>query len=267
VPSITGPAGETAPIIAHVPHASTIIPPDVRAEILLSEQELAAELLRLTDHFTEALFGGLTELGATLFVNDLSRLVFDPERFLDDSAEAMAPRGQGVVYWLGSQGQLLREASAQVRERHVRERYGPYHAALEALVAEQLLASGQCLVIDCHSFPTLPLPSEIDQTPDRPDVCIGTDRRHTPERLASALEEAFRAEGWRVARDRPYAGTFVPTGYHGRDERVRSVMVEVRRGLYMEEASGTRLPAFGQVREAVTRAIAAALLDVAAIDP
>ena len=195
-------------------------------------------------------------------VNELSRLVFDPERFLDDSAEAMAQRGQGVVYWLGSQGQQLREASMQVRDRHVRERYRPYHAALDALVGEQLLAAGECLLIDCHSFPTVPLPSEIDQTPERPDIFIGTDRQHTPERLASALEKAFKAAGWRVQRDQPYAGTFVPSGYYGRDQRVRSVMIEVRRGLYMDEVTGMRLPAFASVRAAVTRAVAAALREI-----
>jgi N-formylglutamate amidohydrolase len=78
------------------------------------------------------------------------------------------------------------------------------------------------------------------------------------------MEEAFRAQGWWVERDRPYAGTFVPTVYYGCDERVRSVMVEVRRGLYMDEASGTRLSAFTEVGEAVTRAVAAALREVAA---
>jgi len=259
VPRIVRPAGGAAPIIAHVPHASTKIPPDVRAEIVLDDAALAEELLRLTDHFTDELFAGLTELGATLFVNDLSRFVFDPERFLDDSDEPMAPRGQGVVYWQGTRGQLLRVASTEVRERRVEERYRPYHAALDGLVAGRLAEAGECLVIDCHSFPTVPLPSEIDQSPDRPDICIGTDPAHTPEPLAIAMEEAFAAEGWRVKRDSPFAGTFVPGGYYGVDTRVHSVMIEVRRGLYMDEAGGVRLPEFREVSAAIVGAIAAAL--------
>ena len=259
MPKVARPGGRAAPVIAHVPHASTAIPVDVRAELVLSDDELADELLRLTDHDTDRLFAGLSELGVTAFVTDLSRLVFDPERFLDDSAEPMAPRGQGVVYWQGSQGQPIRVASDAVRERHVRERYEPYHAALDALVAEQLEVAGECLVIDCHSFPSVPLPSELDQTPDRPDICIGTDELHTPEPLAAALVAAFRAEGWRVERNVPYAGTFVPSGSFGRDERVHSVMIEVRRGLDMDEATGARLPAFGDVGEAITRAVAAAV--------
>jgi N-formylglutamate amidohydrolase len=139
------------------------------------------------------------------------------------------------------------------------ERYEPYHAALDALVAEALLAGGECLVLDCHSFPSVPLPSEIDQDPDRPDICIGTDASHTPAALADALEASFAAAGYVVRRNSPFAGTFVPSGYYGRDDRVRSVMIEARRGLYMDEASGARLASFSGVRDAITRAVAAAL--------
>ena len=36
-------------------------------------------------------------------------------------------------------------------------------------------------------------------------------------------------------------------------------MIEVRRGLYMDEDAGARLPSFDHVRDAITRAVAAAL--------
>lgn len=259
MPVVRRPTGEARPVIVHLPHASTVIPPDVRAELTLSDEELAEELLRITDHHTDGLFGDLVELGATLFVNDRSRLVFDPERFLDDALEPMAARGQGVVYWRGTQGQPIREPSAELQERRVAELYRPYHAALDALVAECLASFGECLVIDGHSFASEPLPSEIDQTPGRPDICIGTDRLHTPVALAAALESAFAAEGFQVRRDAPFAGTFVPGGSYGQDARVRSVMIEVRRGLYIDEATGERLPSFDHVRAVITRAVAGAL--------
>jgi hypothetical protein len=37
-----------------------------------------------------------------------------------------------------------------------------------------------CLIIDVHSFSSVPLPHEPDQTPRRPEVCIGFDRFHSP---------------------------------------------------------------------------------------
>ncbi len=61
--------------------------------------------------------------------------------------------------------------------------YDPHHARLETLVAEKLEASSKCLIIDCHSFPSKPLPYEPDQSANRPDICIGTDEFHTPKWL------------------------------------------------------------------------------------
>jgi N-formylglutamate deformylase len=254
---VVSPRGVRVPVVAHVPHSSLVIPPAVRAEITLTDDELADELLRLTDWHTADLFAGVAELGVTLFVNELSRFVFDPERFLDDAAEPTAAHGQGVVYWRGTRGQQLRVPDPALRERRVDELYRPYHAALDALVAELLADFGECLVLDCHSFPSLPLPSEIDQASGRPDICIGTDEMHTPPELASAMESAFAAEGFVVKHNTPFAGTFVPSGFYGRETRVHSVMIEVRRGLYMDEDSGEQLDTFTETRAAITRALIA----------
>lgn len=252
---ILPPSGARAPVVAHVPHASTVIPDEVRSELLVSGDELADELLRLTDWYTDELFGGLRELGATQFVDRISRLVFDPERFLDDSAEPMASRGQGVVYWRGSRLQPLRKISPELRAQRVDGLYRPYHRALDGVVARSLEESGTCTLIDCHSFASAPLPSEIDQSPDRPDICIGSDAFHTPPEVAEALEAGFAEAGLRVQRDAPFAGTFVPAGFYGREPRVRSVMIEVRRGLYIDEATAQRLPAFAHLADTITRVV------------
>ncbi len=256
---VHSPTASRRPLVTHVPHSSDTIPPDVRAEITLSDPELADELLHLTDWHTADLFAGLSELGATAFVNELSRFVFDPERFLEASAEPMEARGQGVVYWRGTRGQELRVPDPALRDRRIETLYQPYHAALDSLVAELLAEFGECTVVDCHSFPSVPLPSEIDQTPHRPDICIGTDETHTPPELAAALVAGFSEAGLRVARNTPFAGTFVPSGYYGRDARVHSVMIEVRRGLYIDESSAQRLPAFEEVAATLTRVVGSVL--------
>jgi N-formylglutamate amidohydrolase len=257
--AIVEPSGAKSPLVAHVPHASTSIPTAVREELLVTDAVLDDELLRLTDHYTDQLFAGLGALGATLFVNQRSRLVFDPERFLDDAAEPTSAWGQGVVYTHGSRGQPLRQPDPALRDRRIEELYRPYHAALDAMVAAAIASFGACTLIDCHSFPSTPLPSEADQAPDRPDFCIGTDAVHTPPDLAGQLEASFIEQGYRVERDRPYAGTFVPSGYYHTDARVHSVMIEVRRGLYMDEASGQRSARFEEVGLAISRAVEAAL--------
>jgi N-formylglutamate amidohydrolase len=183
----------------------------------------------------------------------------DPERFPDDAAEPMAAAGQGAVYTRTSGGAPLRDADPAERARLMGRWYAPYHEALDGLVAHVLATFGRCLVIDGHSFASVPLPAEPDQDPDRPDVCLGTDPVHTPRRLVAALREALEADGFRVAVDRPFAGALVPLRWYGADARVSAVMLEVRRGTYMDESTGDPLPVLGDVAGRLRAAVAWAL--------
>ncbi len=65
----------------------------------------------------------------------------------------------------------------------------------------------------------------------------------------------FEKVGWRVAVDRPFAGALVPMRFYRKDLRVSAVMIEVRRGLYMDERSGARLPGFEEIRERISGAL------------
>jgi N-formylglutamate amidohydrolase len=253
---ILRPLTAARPLVGHVPHASRHVPPEERAGILLDDAALDRELLRLTDAHTDRLYAWIRELGGTLVVNRVSRVVVDPERFPDDAAEPMAVVGQGAVYTRTTDGRPLRAPDPGTRARLMQRWYTPYHAALEDAVAATLARFGRCLIVDAHSFATVPLPAEPDQDPGRPDVCLGTDRFHTPDPLVEALRTAFADEGFRVAVDRPFAGTLVPLRWYGSDRRVASVMLEVRRGLYMDEATGEPLPGLDGVAHRLERAAA-----------
>jgi N-formylglutamate amidohydrolase len=126
------------------------------------------------------------------------------------------------------------------------------------LAADFLLTPAQLdheLLAMTDRFPTRPSPYEDDQDPDRADICLGTDASHTPAWLRDAAAAAFEALGWSVAIDRPFAGALVPMRFFGKDLRVRALMIEVRRGLYMDEGSGARGPAFDEVRERIGAAL------------
>ena len=145
--------------------------------------------------------------------------------------------------------------------------YDPHHAALTASVEEALAADGTCLLLDGHSFPERALPFESDQNPDRPDICIGTDASHTPAWLRDIAVRTFERLGWRVAVDRPFVGALVPMRFYRKDTRVRALMIEVRRDLYMDERSGARLPRFDEVRERITRALQTLVAASARLEP
>lgn len=149
----------------------------------------------------------------------VSRLVVDPERFIQDPMESV---GMGVVYTHTADGEALRAISAVERLALIDTYYHPHHATLTRMVDDCLEQYGRCLIIDCHSFSAQPLPYESDS--NRPDICIGTDTYHTSKKLKGCLSSAFEAFGYFVAIDSPFSGTIVPLKHYRTDQRVSSVV-------------------------------------------
>jgi len=238
-------------VVLHIPHSSRLIPADERAQLSVSEGELETELLRMTDAFTAELFPP-TLHEAERVVFPVSRLVCDVERFPNDADEPMSGRGMGAIYTATSTGSSLRTTvSAPERERIMKRWYRPHHELLTSSVDKVLRREDRCLIIDCHSFADRPLPHEPDQDPQRPEICIGTDPRHTAQGLAGAVADAARKLGFTVAVNRPFAGAIVPAKHYRADMRVQSLMIEVNRRVYMNELTGDRLGSFEKCREAV----------------
>lgn len=226
-----------AHFIFHIPHASRSFPPGIRESLDLNDSALGRELLAMTDAGADSLFLPCRKPGDRTVLFQWSRLVADVERFRDDRDEIMSKRGMGAVYTMTHDGRMLR-APGLDREGILSTYYDPHHSHLESTVRETLEAHGSAFILDCHTFPTRPLPCDLDQRSDRPDVCLGTDPVHTPRWAVEALASTFRGEGFRVATDRPYAGTIVPLAYLNRNPEVSSIMIELRRGLFLDETTG-----------------------------
>jgi N-formylglutamate deformylase len=242
------------PIVFHIPHASTVTPAD--AGFSASPEQIADEIRVLTDHHTDTIYSAFAEQGDAVIIAPVSRLVVDVERFPDDQLEPMSAHGMGAVYTHGYDGAELR-SSLDGREALMQCYYHPHHHALESAVAAQLSKHGRAVILDCHSFPELVRPyARRDSVTPRPEICIGTDAFHTPSRVAEALERAYLNRGYSVARNTPFAGAIVPLSAYGKDARVTSVMIELRRDIYMDEISCALHPDVSRVmmatREAVT---------------
>jgi N-formylglutamate deformylase len=250
--------------VFHVPHASRVVPLEVREAIIISREALDLELDRLTDHFIDDLLVP-DDAGRRAVAAPVSRFAVDVERFVDDAREPMARRGMGAVYLWTSHGEALRTVPApDERAALIARYYEPHHRRLAEAVQAALDVHGRAVIIDAHSFADRPLPCDLDQDPDRPDLCIGTDSFHTPPDLVDRLRRRFVAAGCSVAIDRPYAGALVPQTFYRSDERVVSVMIEVNRRLYMDEAAVARSRDFDAVRNRLLAAMIGGVVDWAA---
>jgi len=160
------------------------------------------------------------------------------------------------VYHLTSNlAPLRRSLPPTEREALMRDYYRPHHARLEQIVTTTLARHGRCLIIDCHSFPSMALPYEHRRKDElRPEICIGTDSFHTHPALAQNFVRTFQAEAFHVALDTPFAGAMVPASRYRKDPNVNAIMVEVNRSLYMDELTGARLPGFPEVARRINQA-------------
>lgn len=235
-------------LILHIPHSSTYIPDNIREQFCLYDNALNDEILKMTDHYTDELFDIKY---AKKIIFPVSRLVLDPERFTDDNLESMSKIGMGVVYTNTSSLTLLRKnISKAERESLIGQYYKPHHDNLNKACQECLDCNRECLIIDCHSFPKIPLTYEVEANGNlsRPEVCIGTDSYHTSKELIDKVYSLFKDKGYDVSIDTPFAGALVPMQYYKKDKRVQSLMIEVRRDIYMNELTGEKNGCFDKLK-------------------
>lgn len=126
--------------IIHVPHGATWIPSEYATDFLLDEVSLAAEASLMSDRHTIELAMQVyakSEMPPSMFINRVSRLVFDAERF-DDETEEMNAVGMGVLYTRTSDQAELRKISSSRGTQLKSELYFPYSQALSLLVNKVL---------------------------------------------------------------------------------------------------------------------------------
>ncbi|MFR9799561.1 N-formylglutamate amidohydrolase [Streptomyces sp. MS06] len=251
------PGAPHSPVLLHVPHSAREIPPAVRAGVVLDDTALERELDHITDAHTDRIAARAAAAAGVApwrFVNRLSRLVVDPERFPDEREE-MTAVGMGAVYTRTTHREELRSAGSDPEPLLARY-YRPYARAMSGAVAERLAAAGRAVVVDVHSYPARALPYELHGRGPRPAVCLGTDPFHTPPELLAAAREAF-ADCGDVGLDSPFGGTYVPLDHYRREPRVSALMVEIRRDTYLARPGGPPGPGLDRIAAALGRLVAA----------
>ena len=242
-------------VIFHIPHDSTVIPSEVRDQFVLNEKDLSREIIKMTDHHTYDLIARIFPT-SQIVKFPVSRLVVDVERFESDSDEYMAARGMGVIYKSTHELKPLRRPLLpEEREYLLSKWYRPHHALLTGAVDKALNEFRRALVIDVHSFPSLPLPYETDLTAYRPEICIGSDSYHSPVEVVDELSRSFELHGFEVGINTPFAGAIVPAKHYKKDERVQAVMIEIRRDLYLDESTGLLSKSSTDVQERLKSAM------------
>lgn len=242
-----------SPVICNVPHSAVAIPEEFRTSFIIPQEELQKEAEYMADKYTDILYSELLHVSSVIKSN-MSRIVLDIERFQNEKDEPMSKVGMSALYTRTSSGLALRTLSPEMKS--VLERiYRDYHDSFTNLVDAVLVKNDRALIVDCHSFPSVPRIYEPDQTSNRPDICIGTDEYHTPQKMTDLLKNNFEELGFGVEINTPFSGSIVPTRHYKKDKRVLSVMVEVNRKSYMNEETFRKLDTFPKIGKVISRCI------------
>jgi N-formylglutamate amidohydrolase len=216
--------------VIHIPHSGLEIPQKYKDDYLLSDDELQKNIEQYADYKTDKLYTSLTDRHDSV-INPYSRLFMDPERFFDDERESMyLNHGLGWFY----ENAILEKKPLRktTNKEEISKYYREHHEKLTNLVEEKLDMFGECIIIDCHSFSNERYWFH-DKNLELPDICIGYDEFHKSEKVVNDLLDGFKE--YDVSINTPYAGSLVPNRYYLKDKRVKSIMIEFNKKLYLEE--------------------------------
>lgn len=269
--SVARPPEQTVPIVFASPHSGRRYGDDLVASSPLDTQTLR----RSEDAFVDQLYEAAPMWGAPLLKCHYPRVFLDcnrepyeldPKMFEDPLPDFVNTRSPRVAAGLGTiarviatgeevYGRRLRVDDALAR---IRDYYFPYHEALKELVHATRSRFGLCLLVDCHSMPSVGGPMDSDPGARRLDIVLGDcfGSSCSPA-ITDLAEEVLRNLGFMVRRNVPYAGGFTTRHYGRPAEGVHTLQIEINRALYMDEARIAPLPNLGGVASRIGRLIEA----------
>ncbi|MSP80458.1 MAG: GNAT family N-acetyltransferase [Rhodospirillales bacterium] len=254
------PERRTVPFVFASPHSGRTYSEAFRAASRLDP----VTLRRSEDAFIDELFAAAPLFGAPLLRAHFPRAYVDPNREPFELDPAMfegrlpahcnttSPR---VAAGLGTVARVVTSGEEIYRHKlgyddaieRIERFYRPYHAALAGLIADTRRQFGHCVLLDCHSMPSVGGPMDQDSGVRRVDVVLGD--AHGTSCAASVVDTAERllkSLDFVVARNIPYAGGHTTRHYGKPGSGVHALQIEINRALYMDErtvARGPGLPA------------------------
>jgi N-formylglutamate deformylase len=270
--TLSAPSVAAVPLVCDSPHSGTAYPADYGHAVpraLLRQGE---------DTHVEALWEAVPAVGGTLLAAHFPRTYIDCNRTEDDLdpellAEAWPTAlkpgektrlGFGLVWRNVRAGQPIYDRALSVAE--VRNRidsyYRPYHAALAQAVEDTAQRFGGVWHLNLHSMPNDAYERlKIASPHPLADFVLGDRDGTTCEpAFVDLLERELRERGYTVARNDPYKGVQLIARIGQPARNRHSLQVEIRRPVYMDEATRERNAGFA----AVQRDLASVLATLAA---
>jgi len=259
----------SAPLLFASPHSGQ----DYSTDFINASRLDPLSLRRSEDAFVDEIFAAAPDFGAPLlrahfprvFV-DANREPFelDPKMFeapLPATVNTTSPRvaaGLGTMARVVTSGEEVYAGKLRFDEaqKAIEATYFPYHEALKGLLEEATALFGACLLIDCHSMPSIGGPMDRDPGFRRVDFILG-DRygASCAPALTDLVEKTLQSMDYVVTRNTPYAGGFTTEHYGKPEAGHHTLQIEINRALYMNELKIARSDGFEQLKKDIGQLI------------
>ncbi|MBT4934126.1 MAG: N-formylglutamate amidohydrolase [Rhodospirillaceae bacterium] len=274
---ILRPGKWSAPLVFASPHSGQ----DYSQAFIDASRLDPLALRRSEDAFVDEIFAAATAYGAPPLRARFPRVYVDPNRepfeldpamFKDALPAHVNTTSSRVAAGLGTMARVVTSGEEVYNDKlhfddaksAIEATYIPYHEALKGLLEEARQQFGGCLLVDCHSMPSVGGPMDRDPGFRRVDFILG-DRYGAscaPE-LTDLVEQTLQSMNYVVTRNNPYAGGFTTEHYGKPEAGCHTLQIEINRALYMNEMKISRSDGFEKLTEDINR-----LMEVlATIDP
>jgi N-formylglutamate amidohydrolase len=269
------PIGEAAPAVFDSPHSGLGIPDDFGC---LPD----AEALRGSgvDNHVDGLFQGVTKHGAAFLEALFLRSYIDPNRDEDeidpDMLDAPWPgplrqservkMGSSLIWKIGPPELHFYDRKLTVAEvkSRIETYWRPYQTTLKETLDGLHERFGQVWHFNCHSNRTYGTPNALDGLgTKRPEMEIGTlDGAACEPGYTELVRETLAGFGYQVEVDGFFKGNHLVRAYSDPAKGRHSMMLEVRKNLYMDEETLEPNAGFAEVQANMSK-LARAICDYA----
>ncbi len=268
---VLAPGEPRIPVVLASPHSGRDYP---RHFVTAARLDPLA-LRKSEDSFVDEIFATAPTRGAPLLKAlfpraylDANRepLELDPLMFVDALPPYANTRSPRVAAGLGTIARVVANGAEIYDDRlpfaealqRIRAYYWPYHDALRRLIDETRRRFGACVLVDCHSMPSVGGPMDRDAGLRRVDFVLGDCHATSCVGTVTATAERALADlGYHVRRNAPYSGGFVTRHYGRPADGVHALQIEVNRALYMDERNIARSRDLPRLAQELRHVIAA----------
>lgn len=243
------PVSNSVPLVLDSPHSGTSYPDD------FDHVSDFTVLRRAEDTYVHELYECAPRYGAILMGAHFPRSYIDVNRSLEEIDLSMiegnwegpviesekAEAGIGLIWRVNQNNEDLynRKLSLEEVRYRIQTYWQAYHDTLKKSLEETHAQFGKYVHINCHSMPEISNESSKEGPGVRRAEFVLGDRHGTTcdPALTRTTKTVLEELGYEVKVNDPYAGVELVKAYSNPSENRHSLQVEIRRDLYMDEAT------------------------------